>query len=625
MTSRTVRRAIERAVVGVACACSPWSAGAQLHPISNGNKGPEVLYDIAFPNAIHHEAQVTVTWTGVPAGVLHLRMARGSAGRYALAEFAKNVYDVRASDIQGRALSITRPDPYGWDVATRGGSVVVEYTLFADRADGTYSGFDAVQAHIQPPGTFMYVPGLEERPVRVHIHRADPRWTIATQLRSTADSETFTGPSLAYLFDSPTHVGVIQWHQWTETDHGRSQIFRVAVDDTTSGAPIDTFATNLQRIVPEAAAVFGELPTFDYGTYTFVGCYRESCNADGMEHRNSTSITGHRSLAIIGSRNIEDVAHEFFHSWNVKRIRPKSLEPFDNERANMSGELWLAEGFTQYYGRLITLRAGLLGLQRFLREVGADVDELTNAPGRRYFGPIGMSDQAPFTDAAVSIDRQNQDNISISYYDYGDALAFALDLALRVRGKTLDDFMRVLWARNGKPEIPYTLADVRRALITASGDTAFATDFWRRYIEGRELPDYAPLALHAGLLLHRAHADTPWIGDVQFKTADGQVVVASATLVGSPLYQAGIDYGDHVLAIDGHGVATDSEAVAVITQHKPGDRMTVLVESRTGTHETAVDVGAKPSVEIVPLEQAGQTPTPDQLAFRQDWMRSHAK
>src|SRR5579862_1710104 len=213
----TVRWLAAATVVAVACIGGPSIALGQLRPIANGNRGPAIDYDIAFPNAIHHEADVTITITRVPAGVLHLRMARSSAGRYALAEFAKNVYAVRVTDGRGTPRAVTRPDPYGWDAISRGGTVIVHYTLFADRADGTYSGFDAVQEHIQPPATFMYARGLEARPVRVRFHRPDPHWTIATQLRPTPDSETFTGPSLAYLFDSPTHLGAIQWHQWTAT------------------------------------------------------------------------------------------------------------------------------------------------------------------------------------------------------------------------------------------------------------------------------------------------------------------------------------------------------------------------------------------------------------------------
>jgi predicted metalloprotease with PDZ domain len=598
---------------------------AQLRPLSHGQSGPAVVYDVSFPNGVHHEAAITATFTGLAPSVLHLRMARSSAGRYALAEFAKNVYAVHATDSAGHELPVARPDPYGWDVPRHGTTVIVRYTLFADRADGTYSGIDGVQAHLQPPATFMYARGLDERPIRLHLHRPNPSWTIATQLPTTPDSEVFTAPNLAYFFDSPIHLGAIQWREWTVTDHGRAAHFRVAVDDTAPAGVIDEYAAGVRRLIPEAAAVFGELPRFDYGTYTFVACYRVSCNGDGMEHRNSTSLTSRRSLGVSGAGALGSVAHEFFHAWNVKRIRPRSLEPFDNERANMSGELWLAEGFTQYYGMLTGLRAGVSSQETFLDGIGADVDELTNTPGRQYFGPIGMSQQSPFTDAAVYIDRTNWENVSISYYTYGAALALALDLELRARGKSLDQFMQMLWREYGQPEIPYTLDGVRRALINASGDSAFARQFWTRYIEGNELPDYAPLVARAGLRLRAAHPEAAWIGTVRLSVNNDTVAIASSTLVGSPLYEAGLDYGDRLLAIDGHRVTSASDVQQALAAHHPGEQLTITVQGRSGQRDAPVNVRSDPTLELVSVESTGDQVTPEQLTFRQKWLGPHAR
>src|SRR6185437_2078306 len=165
-------------------------------------------------------------------------------------------------------LAVTRPDPYGWDVAGHDGTVTITYTLFADRADGTYPGFDAGQIHIQPQGTFMYARGLEARPVSVTIHRPNPAWTVATQLAPTNDPETFTGPSMQYLFDSPTHVGAIKWRQWSVNQGGRALTFRTAVDDPSPDSVIDQYASAARKIAGEAAGVFGEFPAYDYGTYT---------------------------------------------------------------------------------------------------------------------------------------------------------------------------------------------------------------------------------------------------------------------------------------------------------------------------------------------------------------------
>ena len=602
------------------------SAGAQLHPIEQGNKGPVISYEISFPNIVHHEATVKAVFTSVPPGTLHTRMARSSTGRYALHEFAKNVYSLKAVDSQGRELVVTRPDPYGWDVSGHDGTVTVTYTLFADRADGTYPGFDAVQAHIQPQGTFLYARGLEQRPVSVTIHRPNPAWTIATQLVPTSDPETFTGPSMQYLFDSPTHVGVIQWREWSETSGGRTLKFRAAVDDPAPAATVDEYAEGAKKIAREAAAVFGEFPAFDFGTYTFVACFRPSCNGDGMEHRNSTSVTANASMGTSALRELGTMAHEFFHAWNVKRIRPATLEPFDYDRVNLSGELWIAEGFTQYYGPLLEARSGVTQSNAFVRGLGGIVNAVTNSPGRRFFGPIGMSQQAPFTDAAVSIDPQNRGNIFISYYTYGAGIALAIDLSLRSRGsRTLDDFMKTMWKNHGKPEIPYTLDDARRALATASGDSAWAWDFWKRFVAGHELPDYPKLLENAGILVRKAQAGAAWIGDYQFRpTLPNQNVapltINSSVLIGSPLYDAGLERGDRIIAVDGKDFSAEADFRAAISARKPGDKVTITYEGRGGRRDAGMTIAENPALLVVGFEDAGLSPTDQQLAFRAKWL-----
>jgi predicted metalloprotease with PDZ domain len=626
------------ALAAFAATTSARAAFAQLHPVEQGNKGPVILYEISFPNIVHHEAEVTAVFTSVPPGTLHTRMARSSTGRYALHEFAKNVYALKAVDSKGRQLVVTRPDPYGWDVAAHDGTVTVTYTLFADRADGTYPGFDAVQAHIQPQGTFLYARGFEQRPVSVTIHRPNPAWTIATQLVPTPNPETFTAPGMQYLFDSPTHVGAIQWREWTETSGGRTLKFRAAVDDPAPAATIDEYAAGAQKIAREAAAVFGEFPAFDFGTYTFVACYRPSCNGDGMEHRNSTSVTGSASMGGSALRELGTVAHEFFHAWNVKRIRPATLEPFDYDRVNLSGELWIAEGFTQYYGPLLEARSGVTQGNVFVRGLSGTVNAVTNAPGRRYFGPIGMSQQAPFTDAAVSIDPQNRPNIFISYYTYGAGIALAIDLSLRARGpKTLDDFMRTMWKNHGKPEIPYTLDDARRALATASGDSAWAWDFWKQYIAGHELPDYPKLLANAGILVRKAQPGVAWIGDYQFRPllpnaapAGGRagfanqsvapLTINSTVLVGSPMYDAGLERGDRIIAVDGKELSAEADFRAAISAHKPDDHVTIAYEGRTGRRDATMTIVENPALQVVAFEDAGMNPTDQQLAFRAKWL-----
>jgi predicted metalloprotease with PDZ domain len=415
-----------------------------------------VAYDIRFPNAVQREAEVSIRYEALPATPLRVRMSRSSPGRYALHEFAKNVYAVRAVDENDRPLRIERTSPHEWRVSGHRGTVVFSYTLYADRADGTYAGVDATRAHLNMPATFAWAPELTDRPIQVTFHPFRADWRIATQLEPTSDPRTFRAPDLQYFLDSPTHLGALDVREWPVTSGGRAQTIRLAVNHLGTEAEVTRFAELAKRVVDEQAGVFGELPVFDFGTYTFISCYRPNCAGDGMEHRNSTSLTSSGSLAGNSMQLLGTVSHEFFHAWNVERIRPRSLEPFDFTEANMSGELWLAEGFTSYYGPLTIARAGIITPQQYAQRLSNAVHALTNSPARRFSGAMGMSQQAPFVDAATSVDPHNRANTFLSYYTYGEGLGLALDLMLRSRtpAATLDDFMREMWTRHGKAQTP---------------------------------------------------------------------------------------------------------------------------------------------------------------------------
>lgn len=615
-------------------AAAPLSA--QLRPVTCCNKGPQIVYDLSFPNAAHHEAEVAATFTALPVGPVNFRMARSSTGRYALTEYAKNVYSVKAVDGNGKSLVVTHPDPYSWTVGGHDGTVTLSYTNYANVGSGTFSGYNVDQQHIQPQGSLVYVKGLEARPIRVTFHRLDPSWTIATQLVPTADPETFTAPGMQYLFDSPTHIGNIEWREWTETHDGVTQTWRVALDDPTGPQAIAAYAEGARKIVHEAGAVYGEFPRFDYGSYTFVACYRSDCQGDGMEHRNSTSVTG-GSMNGNGAAGLGTLSHEYFHSWNVKRIRPVGLEPFDYDRANMTDGLWIAEGFTQYYGPLLEERAGVLDAKQVIQGLSGTINAVANSPGRLYFGPIGMSQQAPFHDGAAAADP-TAPNTFISYYTYGAGIAIALDFSLRARGRSLDDFMRTMWLNHGKPEIPYSMHDARHALITTSGDSAWAVDFWTRYVEGHELPNYAPLLEPAGILVQKSSPGQPWIGG--FIGGGGRVGrggappaaapndpparVASAP-AGSPLYQAGLDAGDVITSVDGKLIRTAAEFATAVAGHKPGDKMSVAYTNLAGQRTSTITIAENPQLQAVLVEDAGRTPSAEQLAFRAKWLAPKAK
>ena len=582
-------------------------------------------YEIAFPNAVHHEAEVRVEFRRVPNGPLELRVSRTSPGRYALHEFAKNVYSVKAVDSRGRALTITRPDPHQWTVSGHDGTVVVSYTLFGDRVDGTYAAIDGTHAHLNMPATFMWARGFEDRPIRVTFRPVRPDWKVATQLAPTSDPFAFTAPHFQYFMDSPTELSAHEVRTWTVGQGRAAQTIRFTLHHAGTAIELDSFAERVKNVVAEQVAMWGELPRFDFGTYTFIADYLPYASGDGMEHRNSTVLTSSRALASPGLGLLGTVSHEFFHAWNVERIRPKSLEPFDFEEANMSGELWLAEGFTSYYDDLFIRRAGIMTLDQYAEALSGGVDFVINAPGRRFFSPVEMSMQAPFVDAASSIDPQNRANTFISYYTWGAVLGLALDLDIRARfaGKSLDDFMRLLWTRHGRTERPYTLADVEAALGEVTS-TAYAANVFRRYINGRDVPPLDTLLTRAGLLLRRARPGKVWLGPVGLNEQDSTLVVASSPTIGSPLYDAGIERGDRIVSLAGRAMLTPADLDAVLSDKKAGTAVPAVIIGREGRRELPITLAEDFTLEIVTFEKAGRPVSKAMVAFRAAWMGSRA-
>ncbi len=561
-----------------------------------------IRYRLSFPDRDHHEVRVEAHFDSLQPGPLELRMSRSSPGRYALHEFAKNVYDVRAVGVDGHELPTTRPNPYQWNVAGHGGSVTVTYTLYADRGGGTYSQVDRTHAHLNIPATFMYARGLFERPVQVTFDLPpDAGWEVATQLVPTGDGHTFSAPDVYYFMDSPIEVADLSWRQWSVSRDGRDMTMRVAMHHLGTDAELDRYAEAAQAIADEEAAVFGTWPAFDFGTYTFLACYVPWASGDGMEHRNSTMLTSTGSLARSMTGLLGTVAHEFFHSWNMERIRSAELEPFDYEAADMSQELWFGEGFTSYYDDVALVRAGIIDEAEFVGRMGSAASTTVNAPGRRFFSPVEMSMQAPFVDAATSIDPTNQANTFLSYYTWGSAVGLGLDMTLRTRfeGVTLDDLMREMWRRHGEPQRPYTVRDIESALAAVTGDAAFAQDFFDRYVWGRDVPDFRTLFAGMGVRFGPVEPEAPYLTGAFVSVDEDGGLVRSNTLAGDPFYQAGIDRGDRILSLDGTRLDSNEAYQDALADLAPGDRVEVQVEGRTGRRTAEVAVGASPRLGAV--------------------------
>jgi predicted metalloprotease with PDZ domain len=572
--------------------------------------------------------QVEVTFGDVPPGTLEVMMSRTSPGRYAIHDFARHVYDVQIDDGAGAVLAVERPNPSQWNVPAHRGTVRVRYKVFGDLLNGTHLAIDTTHAHLNIPPSLMWARGLEGRAARVTFD-APAQWKVATQLHPTDDPRTFTAANLHYLVDSPVELSAFTSRTFTV---GRE--FRVALHHDGSDADADRFVAALQRIVREERAIFAELPPFE-APYTFIADFLPWAGSDGMEHRNSTILTDPVRLRIpdehLGA--LSTAAHEFFHSWNVERIRPRSLEPFKLDAPNPSGELWFAEGFTSYYGPLVLQRTGLYAIDEFAGSIGHMLDLVTRSPARKYRNAVEVSELAQFVDAAVWPDPTNIDNNFVSYYDWGAVIGLGLDLSLRTRSDhkvTLDDYMRRMWQEFGRPAPsaegtvarPYTMQDLRRVLAEVSGDRAFADEFFDRFIQGRELVDHAPLLARAGLILRERSPGRPWIGDVTFDFTNGTPRVAAPTVEDSPLYTAGLDRDDELLTFDGITITGPSRLEEAVGRRRPGDTVRLSIRRRGVTQELTLTVAEDPRLQLVPVERTGRPLTAGERAFRNAWLAS---
>ncbi len=566
---------------------------------------PRLSLTVSMDAPASHYYHVVFRAEGLEGETQDFKMPAWTPGYYRIMDYAKFVKDFRAEDGAGKALAHEKTAKNTWRVRTgKAASVVISYDVYAFTrfvAD-SYLGDDG--GFITPTGLFMHVAGRLEDPVTLTVVPYDGWKQVSTGLDPVAGRpNTFSAPDFDTLYDCPILVG----NQEILTFEAAGRPHTVAAYDLGSFDRAK-FTGDLGKIVEAAAALMGELPYRHY-TFLIIGP-----GGGGLEHLNSTAVTLNPG-SLADARGYQGwlsfIAHEYFHLFNVKSIRPVALGPFDYDRENYTNMLWFSEGVTVYYEYLLLNRAGLMAREDALERLGSTIATYENAPGRRHqsatlssfdtwTGFFGRSEHAA--------------NTTISYYDIGCGLGFLLDLRIREASggrSSLDDVMRTLYRTFYKEKKRgFTDREFRDVCERAAGvPLGEIFDVYARTVEPW---DYAKYLGWAGLAidLEPKPAAGPWFGA---STQDqGGNPVVSAIEAASPAALAGLCVQDEILAVDGTRVTPRSLAGAV-NGRKPEDRIKVLYSRRGTVRETEVALGrkAEPTYRIRPLEN----PTPAQKAL----------
>lgn len=504
--------------LGTSQARSPGAATVRSEPTGQPRYG--IAYRIAMPDPASHLYEVQLDVDGVRGDTLRLQLPVWSPGRYARYDFARNVQDFVATGGasaegvaagEGKALAWDKENGSLWRVYPAGARhVTVRYRVFANAISGTTSVLDTAHANWNGAGIFFYVVG--HKPDSVTLRVTPPAgWQVMNGDARTGEQRDFAFADYDHLVDTPTEVAPRFTVDSFRVD---GRLYRVMVHHNGDDHGLrPTFVRALERIVRTENRVIAPPPLERYTFLFNVGFG----GGDGMEHLYSTEIivpTAWTDSASLRTA-IDDASHEYFHTWNVKRIRPAALGPFDYTREQYEPSLWVAEGWTQYYGDMTMFRAANEPKDELYGTLAGMIRYVSEIPGARQTSARMASFDAPFWDGPRPPYPTNRDAHWVTYYYKGEALALLLDLELRARTgnrRSLDDVLRLLRDRTwNAPSASYYLqgrgyteADVERAVSDVAG-----SDFhpwFERYVGGTEpLPWRETLAL-AGLTLERRDA-----------------------------------------------------------------------------------------------------------------------
>lgn len=580
----------------------------------------EISFTVAMTRPHTHLLEVNVAIKRTIDGPQEesLVMPVWTPGSYLVREFARHVQDFAASTAAGQPLKWEKINKNTWRVATNGArDWHASYRVYANELTVRTSELNSSHAFWNSPNVLMYLDGFLKSPSTVRVLAPDV-WKVATGLPAVpGQKNTFRAENFDVLYDSPFEVSNFK----TLIFNVKGVPHRIVIDGEGNYDP-ERMQRDVQKIVEtQVEFMGGEIP---YRDYTFILHLRANAGG-GLEHANSTALgyprfgfrieRGERATSASPTATgtperdyrgfLSLVSHEFFHLWNVKRIRPDVLGPFDYTQENYTKLLWVAEGITDYYADLLLRRAGLITESEFLTATARSFQTLQNTPGRKE-----QSVEESSFDTWIKFYRQDENSINsqISYYDKGAILGLLLDLEIRKRAnnaKSLDDVLRYLYTDFYKKNRNYGPADFQKACELMAGSSL--EDFFSRFVRGTEELDYNAGLEAAGLRLDTnagappgSRAESVFFGaDV---AQDGERLVVRRVYAGSPAYDQGLNTGDQIVALDNMRVTRDFFN-ARMAEKKPGDLINLTIFRLDDLSTLLIKLGGRRegTYRIVPL------------------------
>ncbi|MDB4968584.1 MAG: peptidase domain protein [Myxococcales bacterium] len=569
---------------------------------------PHVEYRIDLIERHAHLVTIEARFP-VGGGDVDLKLPVWTPGSYLVREFERHLQDVTAISSEGKLLSVRKVDKATWRVDAReAAGLIVRYRVYANDLTVRSSHLDDSHAFLNGATMFLYTD--QKTPARITVD-APPGWRVTVGLPEEKPN-SFFARDYDELVDSPFEIGT---HELLEFN-AQGKRHRLAIWGRASVSRTELLA-DFVKIIDTTAALFGEgLP---YDDYTFILMLAPN-QYGGLEHARSCALLS--SPFTFHPRKkyeefLELVAHEYFHLWNVKRIHPDALGPFDYQREAYTRSLWVMEGITSYYDRYLLVRAGLQKPEKYLEKLAEEIGKIAGIPGRKR-----QSLEESSFDAWIKLYRpdENSLNSTISYYLKGGVVALLLDLEMRARSngkRTLDDFMRLLWQRYGKAGQGFRDEDVQPLAEEASGVSL--NDFFDRHVRGRDELDADRILRTVGLQLSAGgdeeEAKEPWLG-INTREDGDSLIVASA-VDGGPGVESGLYANDELVALDGFRI-DNSSLKDRLSAKKPGDIVTFTIFRRDELRTVEVTLAVKPAdkFKIAPAVDA----TDEQKARYEAWL-----